>query len=52
MLKVIEDKVRDHPSKDIDDMRVFIDQLFHDLWKQNGRTTDTIRTGKYHRASV
>jgi hypothetical protein len=52
MLKIIEKKVNEHPFKGIEDMGKFIDQLFHDLWKQNGRTTDTIRTAKYHRTSV
>lgn len=50
MLNIIEQKVRSHPFSDIDDLREFIDKLFEDLLK--GRSEDTIKTGKAHRASV
>lgn len=50
--KQVEELVAKHPFSDVADMRTFIDQVFHDLWKQSGRTTDAIQTAKAHRASI
>jgi hypothetical protein len=50
MLKIIEQKVREHPFKDVDDLHVFIDKLFDKL--VNGRTTETTKLAKAHRASI
>jgi hypothetical protein len=53
MLKIIEDKVRNHPYKDLDELREFIDQLL-EKWiaEDKGRNTDTQRTAYAHRSSV
>jgi len=53
MIKIIEKKMETLPmNTSIEDMRKFIDKCMHDLWKQNGRTTDTIRRAHATRASV
>lgn len=52
MLKRLEKKLEALPmNTPLEQIREFIDAYFHDVWK-TGRTTNAIRTGKYHRASV
>lgn len=52
MLKIITKKIEDHPFTTVDDLHKFVDQCFHDLWKQKGRTTEAIKSGYAHRASI
>ena len=53
MLKLIEKRLDVLPmDTPLEQVRIFIDQVMHDLWKQRGRTTESIRTGHAHRASV